>query len=43
MRRTKHAVDANVLASTGLNDVLRTRGEGEFTDRRPFEYTVLTR
>jgi hypothetical protein len=41
LRKTKHAVDADVLASTALYDVLRTRGEGEFTDRRPFEYTVL--
>jgi hypothetical protein len=41
LRKTKHAVDADVLASTGLYDILRTRGEGIFTDRRPFEYTVL--
>lgn len=41
MRKTQHAVDADVLASTGLYDVLRTRSEGEFTDRRPFEYTAL--
>jgi hypothetical protein len=41
MRKTKHAVDADVLASTGLNEVLHKRGEGEFTDRRPFEYKVL--
>lgn len=41
MRKTKHAVDADVLASTALYDLLRTRGEGEFTDRRPLEYRVL--
>jgi hypothetical protein len=41
MRKTRHAVDADVLASTGLYDILRTRGEGMFTNRRPFEYTVL--
>jgi hypothetical protein len=41
MRKTKHAVDADVLAGAALRDVLRTRGEGEFTDRRPLEYTVL--
>jgi hypothetical protein len=41
MRKTKHAVDADVLASTALHDVLRLRGEGAFTDRRPLDYTVL--
>lgn len=41
MRKTKHAVDADVLASGALYDVLGTRGEGPFTDRRPFEYRVL--
>ncbi|MHB8861254.1 MAG: glycoside hydrolase family 38 N-terminal domain-containing protein [Pirellulaceae bacterium] len=41
MRKTKHAVDADVLASQSLYEILRTRGEGMFTDRRPFEYTVL--
>ena len=29
MRKTKHAVDADVLASRRLYDVLRTRGEGD--------------
>lgn len=41
LRKTKHAVDADVLAGRALYEVLRTRGEGEFTDRRPLEYTVL--
>ncbi len=41
MRKTQHAVDADVLASKGLYDVLRTRGEGDFIDRRPLEYSVL--
>ncbi len=40
-RKTKHAIDADALAGGGLHDVLRARGEGEFTDRRPCEYRVL--
>ena len=41
MRKTQHAVEADALASGGLYDVLRTRGEGMFTDRRPLDYRVL--
>ncbi|MCC6860786.1 MAG: hypothetical protein IT158_19620, partial [Bryobacterales bacterium] len=41
LRKSKHAIDADELAGAALYSVLRRRGEGPFTDRRPFTYKVL--
>lgn len=40
-RKTQHAVEADELASGALWQILRRRGEGNFTARRPFEYRVV--
>jgi len=41
LRKTQHAVAADELAGQALIDVLHSRGEGEFTARRPFEFKVI--
>lgn len=41
MRKAKLAIDADVLASEAVDKVSRALGEGEFTHRRPFTYTVV--
>lgn len=41
LRKAKLAIDADVLASTALDKVSRKLGEGEFTNCRPFTYTVV--
>jgi hypothetical protein len=41
LRKTQHAVEADELAGRSLYEILRTRGEGMFVARRPFEYRVL--
>lgn len=40
-RKSLHAIQADELAGQALVEVLRRRGEGEFTARRPFTYQVL--
>ena len=40
-RKTQHAVEADELSSAALWQILRRRGEGAFTARRPFEYRVV--
>lgn len=40
-RKTMHAVLADELAGQALVEVLRARGEGEFSARRPFAYKVI--
>lgn len=41
LRKAKLAVDADILASTALDKLSRTFGEGEFTAERPMEYIVI--
>ena len=41
LRKGKHAVEADELAGAGLHKILRVRGEGPFTNHRPFAYEVL--
>lgn len=40
-RKANHAVQADILASTAYDKLARALGEGEFTARRPFDYTVI--
>ena len=40
-RKDKLAIDADVLACSALDQVLRSYGEGDFTNRRPFDYRVI--
>ncbi len=40
-RKSMHAVQADELAGQALVEVLRRRGEGEFSARRPFTYQVI--
>jgi hypothetical protein len=40
-RKSKHAIDADQMASAALYQIMRRRGEGEFQDRRPLEYKVI--
>lgn len=40
-RKAKLAIDADVLACAALDKLGRLLGEGEFTHRRPFTYTVV--
>jgi hypothetical protein len=40
-RKSAHAIQADELAGQALVEVLRRRGEGEFSARRPFTYQVL--
>ena len=40
-RKANHAVQADILANTAFDTLTRALGEGEFTARRPFEYSVL--
>ncbi|BDI30504.1 hypothetical protein CCAX7_25550 [Capsulimonas corticalis] len=40
-RKSKLAVDADEAACSALDDVLRMRGEGEFTSHRPYTYLVI--
>ncbi len=41
VRKSKHAIDADQMASAALYQILRRRGEGEFQDRRPLDYKVI--
>ncbi len=40
-RKAKYAVDADIAASSLLDQVVRQLGGGEFTTKRPFEYIVI--
>ena len=40
-RKTAHAIQADELAGQALVEVLRQRGEGEFSARRPLTYKVI--
>lgn len=41
LRKTKTAIDADILAASALDDVMKAYGEGEYTCRRPFEYKII--
>lgn len=40
-RKAKIAYDADVLAGTSLDKLTRALGEGEFKQKRPFEYVIV--
>jgi hypothetical protein len=40
-RKSSLAIDADILASSALDQALQAYGEGEFTSRRPFEYRIV--
>jgi hypothetical protein len=41
LRKSKHAIDADELASAALFSILHARGEGEFRPEQPFAYRIV--